>query len=172
MKRVLITGMSGTGKSTVIAALAAQGYHAVDADSPAWSAWVAIPHDAGSSDAATEERGIWRTHDWLWREDRIRGLLSTTDGDLLFVSGCAPNMRQFYPEFAHIVLLSAPPSVIRERLATRTTNAYGKHPEELARILRQVQTVEPLLRRVASLEVDTSAPLVEVIETILGHVER
>ena len=94
----------------------------------------------------------------------MRCLLTTTDGELLFVGGCAPNMRQFYPEFEHIVLLSAPPHLLRERLATRTTNAYGKHPDELTRVLRQVQTVEPLLRRVASLEVDTSAPLVQVIE--------
>jgi predicted ATPase len=32
MKRVLLTGMSGTGKSTVIKELAARGYKAVDTD--------------------------------------------------------------------------------------------------------------------------------------------
>lgn len=32
VKRVLLTGMSGTGKSTVIAALAARGYKALDTD--------------------------------------------------------------------------------------------------------------------------------------------
>jgi dephospho-CoA kinase len=32
VKRVLITGMSGTGKSTVIAELAARGYNAADTD--------------------------------------------------------------------------------------------------------------------------------------------
>ena len=32
MKRVLLTGMSGTGKSTVINELAARGYKAVDID--------------------------------------------------------------------------------------------------------------------------------------------
>src|SRR5579871_1075677 len=120
--------MSGTGKSSVIAALAARGYRAIDADTPAWSAWVRIARDAGMLDAEAEEQGIWRTHDWLWREDRIHRLLTTRDGDLLFVSGCAPNMRRFYPEFEHIVLLSVPLHVLRERLAARTTNAYGKQP--------------------------------------------
>ena len=32
MKQVLITGMSGTGKSTVVRALAARGYRAIDLD--------------------------------------------------------------------------------------------------------------------------------------------
>ena len=39
MIRVLITGISGTGKSTVTAALAAHGYRAIDADLPAFSHW-------------------------------------------------------------------------------------------------------------------------------------
>ena len=34
MKRVLITGMSGTGKSAVIQELASRGYPAHDLDSP------------------------------------------------------------------------------------------------------------------------------------------
>jgi hypothetical protein len=68
------------------------------------------------------------------------------------------------------VLLSAPVSVLVERLATRTTNSYGKHPDELARVLEHVQTVEPLLRRAASAEVDTSAPIDRVLETILDIV--
>lgn len=40
MKRVLITGMSGTGKSAVIRELAARGFRAVDIDTPEWSHWV------------------------------------------------------------------------------------------------------------------------------------
>ena len=77
---------------------------------------------------------------------------------------------KFYPQFDHIVLLSAPAQVIRERLATRTNNPYGKHPDELARVLQLQRTVEPLLRRAASLEVDTSAPVGQIIEIILGLV--
>lgn len=42
MKRILLTGMSGTGKSTVICELAALGYKAVDADSDEYSEWVEV----------------------------------------------------------------------------------------------------------------------------------
>jgi hypothetical protein len=35
-----------------------------------------------------------------------------------------------------------------------------------------VQTVEPFLRRGASLEVDTSVPIAQVVEIILGHVQH
>lgn len=151
--------MSGTGKSTVIRELAARGYKAIDTDADEWSEWV--------SDGGDEPGGLSGEPDWVWREDRIERLLSTEDADVLFVSGCKSNQGKFYGRFDHIVLLSAPTGLLIERLATRTTNPYGKHPEELARILGHVQTVEPRLRRAATLEVDTSAPVNRVIEAVL-----
>jgi shikimate kinase len=150
--KVLLTGMSGTGKSTVIRELAARGYKAVDAD-----------YD-GLSETGSDG-------DWVWREDRIQSLLSTEAGEVLFLSGCATNQGKFYPQFDHIVLLSAPAAVIVDRLATRTNNPYGKDPEDLAQVLHHLKTVEPLLRRSAGHEVDTSAPLDEVVATLLRLVQ-
>ena len=86
---------------------------------------------------------------------------------MLFLSGCAPNQGRFYPQFDHIVLLTAPAAVLVARLATRATNPYGKHPDEVARVLALQQTVEPLLRGGAGLVVDTSAPLDQVVATVL-----
>lgn len=88
MKRVLITGMSGTGKSSLLDELAARGYRAV------------------------------------------------------------------------------------ERLATRTANPYGKDPAEVAQVLRYRQTVEPLLRAAATLEVVTTVPVARVADIVLDHVLR
>jgi dephospho-CoA kinase len=156
MQRVLLTGMSGTGKSTLIHELSERGYTAVDTDSDEWSEWVTVPGQGP---------------DWIWRADRMQRLLSTADADVLFVSGCKTNQGAFYAQFDHIVLLSAPVQLIVERLATRTTNAYGKHPDELAEVLAYLESVEPLLRRSATVEVDTSAPIAQVIETILSLVE-
>lgn len=163
MKRVLLTGMSGTGKSTLICELAARGYKAIDTDSDEWSEWVNVAGDEAAGQPAEP--------DWVWREARIQRLLSTEDANVLFVSGCKSNQSKFYAQFDHVVLLSAPTRLIVERLATRTNNPYGKHPDELAQVLWYVQTVEPLLRRGASLEVDTSAPVSQVIVTILSLVQ-
>lgn len=153
MKRVLLTGMSGTGKSSVISRLSGLGYKAVDLDHPAWSEY-------------NDEL------DWVWREDLVEQLLAEEDGDLLFVSGCATNQVKFHSRFSHIILLSAPAGVLIERLKTRTNNPYGKRPEELAEVLGYLETVEPLLRRVAGHEIVTTMPLDEVVSTILRIVRR
>jgi hypothetical protein len=69
------------------------------------------------------------------------------------------------------VLLTAPAAVLVARLANRTTNPYGKHPDEAARVLALQQTVEPLPRAGAGVEVDTSAPLDQVVATVLRVVQ-
>ena len=166
MKRILLTGVSGTGKSTVIGELAARGYKAVDADCDEFSEWVEVIGDSGTDLSPAEVN-----RDWMWREDRIQDLLSTEDTDVLFLSGCAENMRKFLPQFDHVVLLSAPADVIVERLGTRTNNPYGKHPDEVARVLGLLETVEPLLRSAAGHEIDTSACLDDVVATVLRLVQ-
>lgn len=149
MKRILLTGMSGTGKSTVIRTLSARGYRAVDLDEPGWS--------------RTGPDG-----DWVWQEDAVQSLLSSSEEEeSLFVSGCATNQVKFHSQFDEIILLSAPVDVLVSRLATRTTNSYGKHPDELAEVLGYVETVEPRLRNVASHEIDTRARLDEVVAQVI-----
>jgi dephospho-CoA kinase len=154
--------MSGTGKSTVIGALAARGHKAVDADEPEFSELVSVPEG--------ELTGLGFGADWMWREDRIDALLATQDADTLFVSGTSPNQGKFYARFDLVVLLTAPAALIAQRLATRTNNNFGKDPDQLARTLRLQQEVEPLLRRRADMEVDTTAPLDEVVATIVERV--
>jgi dephospho-CoA kinase len=148
MKRILLTGMSGTGKSTVIAGLAGMGYAAIDLDAAGFCEW--------------DSNG-----DELWLEDPVHRLLADEKGSALFVAGCAANQGKFYGLFDHIVLLSAPEAVMTERLATRTNNPYGKDPSEAARILEQKKTIEPMLRRTATVEVDTSGSIDQVMEAIL-----
>ncbi len=168
MERVLLTGMPGTGKSTLIAELAVRGYRAVDIDADEWSEWIEVEC---AGDAISPDSPVRPGRDWVWREDRVRGLLSTEDADVPFVSGCAANMSKFYARFDHVVPLSVPDAVIVGRLAARTSNTYGKRPEEVARVLGLVRTIEPRLRGGAGHEVDTGVPLDQVVVQVLRLVD-
>lgn len=50
-------------------------------------------------------------------------------------------------------------------------NPYGKASKECRRFLDDLETVEPLLRRVASHEVRTTVSLNEVVTTVLRLVD-
>jgi hypothetical protein len=147
--------------------LAARGYTAVDADGDELSEWVEVSGQLAEAAGSPVEAD----RDWVWREDRIGALLSTENAEVLFVSGCAANMGKFLPQFDYIVLLSTPPDIMVERLRTRTNNAYGKHPDEVARVLSLKESAEPVLRSVAGHEIDTSAPLDDVVTEVLRLVQ-
>lgn len=65
----------------------------------------------------------------------------------------------------------APAGVILQRLAGRTNNPYGTTARTRARVLEHLETVEPRLRKAAGHEIDTSAPLDEVVQAILNLVQ-
>lgn len=155
VKRILLTGMSGTGKSTLIAELRERGYRAVDAD------------DGLSEYRALDGGG----REWIWREDALRELLEVDDAGVLFLSGCASNQGKFYPQFDAIVLLTAPLEVMLERVRSRTTNAYGQRAEDVGEILVNKRDIEPRLRRSATLELDTRAPIEELVRALIALVE-
>jgi shikimate kinase len=151
VSRVLITGMSGTGKSSALIMLGERGHRVVDTDSDEWSEWVTLPDGS---------------RDWIWREGAIRDLLIHHREGALFVAGCKTNQRKFYPLFDHVVLLSAPAEVILARIAVRTNNPYGKSEEERVQILGYLAKVEPRLRASATDEIDASLPLHEVVDKL------
>jgi dephospho-CoA kinase len=158
MPRILVTGMSGTGKSSALAELGRRGYRVVDTGDPGWREcrkYVELSDEV--------HRG-----EWLWVEERITALLDSDDGRSLFVEGCVRNQSKFYDRFNAVVLLSAPADVILDRVARRTTNDYGKTPLERAMILTDLAEIEPLLRRECTHELDASRPLDDIVADLIA----
>jgi dephospho-CoA kinase len=148
VRRILVTGMSGTGKSSALAELARHGFRTVDTDEPGWTV----------EDAAG---GQW------WDEQRIAELLADDGGPTLYVSGTVSNQGRFYDRFDAVVLLSVPADVLVHRIATRATNPYGKSDEERELILSHLREVEPLLRATCTHEIDATLPLARVVELLV-----
>jgi AAA domain len=158
MARILVTGMSGTGKISALNELGLLGYRVVDTDDPGWTDWVAVPGERGGGE-------------YVWAEDRMTELLALDDPRTLFVQGCVRNQGKFYDRFDAVVLLSAPAPVILERIAGRTANDWGKSPDDRELILHQLETVEPQLRGGCTHELDASRPLDDVVADLVAIAE-
>ncbi len=148
MTRVLVTGMSGAGKTTLLNGLAQRGHAVIDTD---YEGWV--------------------LGDGLWDAPRMATLLE--QGRDIVVAGTVENQGDFYDRFEHVVLLTAPLHVLLARLSSRSSNPYGRIPAEQVEVAHYVRTVEPLLRRTCTLELDGRAypvDLVDAVEALLIQV--
>jgi dephospho-CoA kinase len=139
--RVLVTGMSGAGKTTVLDELRRRGHMTVDTD-----------------------YGGWKLPDGMWDQVRMDMLLAENSD--LVVSGAVENQGRFYDRFEHVVLLTAPVEVLLDRVQGRTNNTYGKSAEQQAEIIHFTETVEPLLRKGSTLELDARRPVPELADAI------
>ena len=144
--RVLLTGMSGVGKSTLVHELRRRGCAAYDAD------------DDGFSEPREDGR-------WGWRADLVADLFARHTDGLLFFAGCSE--EQAHLPFDYRVLLTAPRDVLIERLRTRTSSAYGRAGPELPQVLADLDEIEPLLRRSADLVLEATAPPAELADRLL-----
>jgi dephospho-CoA kinase len=146
---VLVTGMSGTGKSTALAELGRRGHRIVDTDDPGWILHAETPDGPEP----------------VWDLDRIGALLDEHRVGWLFISGCVANQGVLYDRFDAVVLLSAPVDVILARVVDRA-NPFGSQPEERAKIARDLAAFEPPLRAGADYEIMTTAPVAEVVTAL------
>lgn len=148
MNPILVTGMSGVGKSTVLGELRARGFACIDMD------------DANLSFMDEEGHQHWRT-------DVLVRLLDDHRERTTFVFGCAEEQASLYGRFRAIVLLSAPLDVMLDRIRSRSTAGFGQTPTQLGRVLEDLRSIEPLLRRGCTHEIVTTVPVSEVVDRIL-----
>lgn len=135
--RVLLTGMSGVGKSAVLDGLRERGWQTVDTDVDG----LVDEHPDRTELRLAEIAAILEQP----RHDRPLVLAATGEGQ-----------GELYPLIDHVVLLTAPWPVLAERLRTRPGNDFGKDPSEAERVRRDQEDYEPLLRKGADLVLDTS----------------
>jgi hypothetical protein len=173
MTLVWVTGSSGVGKSTICALLKVRGELAVDADWEGYSHWVDRTSGQVVVDPPYPVPAGWLGR-FAWRISRaeVEALAARAHDRTAFLCGSAENEAEVWDLFDLVACLVADNETIRIRLETRTTNAFGKHPEELAAALGWNDDVESTYRRLGAMIIDGRRPPPEVADAILAAASR
>ena len=151
---VLVTGMSGTGKSTVLRELARRGHAVVDTDDPGWI--VGSPGSDTDGPDGPEP---------LWDLDRMAALVEQHRTGWLFIAGCVMNQGAMYHRMDAVVLLSAPVDVLLGRVTVRS-NPFGSTPGDRAMIVADHAAFQTQLRAGATDEIVTTVPVEDVVRRL------
>ncbi len=168
---VLITGVSGSGKTTIAAELTERGYKACNMDqAEGLSAWV----DIATGEVATDNRetvpGWLEKYDWRWGEQKLHQLLSQNSDT--FFCGSSGNQAQFYPLFDKVFLLEMNDELIQDRIFNyERDHTYGRRPGELETILGYYKSFQDTAKAAGAEVINPDQPLAKVVDDILKQVQ-
>lgn len=173
MAVVWLTGNSGTGKSTVCGVLRARGYVALDADEDGFSRWIDRASGEVVMDPPYPVPGGWLDrYGWAIVRERVETLVEESRFRITFLCGSAENEADIRDLFDVVVCLVIDEDTLRHRLATRTTNPFGQHPEELAAALKWNPRMRAIYESLGATIIDASKPLTEVVDSLIDAVQE
>jgi broad-specificity NMP kinase len=170
---VWVTGSSGVGKSTVCTLLKGLGELAVDADWDGYNHWFDRSSGQVVVDPLYPAPAGWLER-FAWRISRaeVEALAARMTDKTAFLCGSVENEVDVWDLFDLVVCVVVDNETLRDRLLTRTTNAFGKHPEELAAALSWNDGAESTYRRLGARIIDGRRPPAEVADAILAAAGR
>lgn len=170
MKKIFITGISGTGKTAVTAALQNVGYRAISLDEePGLCHWYDKINKKRVTYRAVLDKEFISAHEWICDEDKLRQLLDSNSVPV-FVLGMAENQAELLPLFDTILLLSCRPEIFIARIMQREDNEFGQEESAQKYILETYQKFEKGMVEAGAVRIDAEPAIPEVVAAILRTV--
>lgn len=148
MQKVLLTGMSGVGKSTILNQLKVEGFLTVDLDNSGW-----INYDV-------------KEEDYLMDTTKIIDFITLHEKEVVFLAGTTINQIHIYPYLDFVISLTAPLEVMKERIQNRENNPFGKTEDEWSKIVSDKVTFEEQIFKSSDYVISTDKPLQDVLKEI------
>lgn len=169
--KYLITGVAGSGKSTVAHELSKRGYAAYDTDA-GFSYYVEKATGKRCDHPQTPSLEWYAEHERVFDEEILEGLFKKHAGEPIFICSITANQKKYYPQFDKIFLLSAKDDLLAHRLQTRTNSDFGKHPVDFHRVFAGKKDFEDEVIAAGGIKIDSSRSLGTVIDEIASHINE
>lgn len=165
IKNHLITGGSGTGKTSVATELERRGYNVIHGDRVL--AYVGDPETgrALKGPPPDVDRVAWGYAHWIWPADVVRAIAADTRQPVTFFCGGARNAQKFLDVFERVFVLALDVETLNRRLDGRPKEP-GFAPDERAEVLRLHKSGDHLP---PGIRIDASGPVASVVDGILAR---
>ncbi len=175
MSLYLISGTSGTGKSQACHELEERGHEAYDTDDDGLARWqhkqTGYIHPKSSVKPEMRTAEFIAEHSWNVPRELLEGLASKAKDHPIFVCGSVGNEDELRDIFGAVFALYVDDETLKSRLATRSTNDWGKQPHELEQTLQDHHEAYDRYRKLGDFVIDASQPPKRVVDEILTYIE-
>lgn len=166
----LVTGTSGTGKSTILKQLQQKQYSTIGIDEePGLVTWInketgkTVPRGA----ELTEE--FIAVHDWGCDIDKLKNVIATKDTPVIICGSC-DNIQDVISLCEQSMILVCEPEVFLPRLEQRTDNEFGKNEAAQKAILSYYKKYREDCLKTGAISIDASQSIDDVVSDVIENV--
>lgn len=175
MAAYLISGPSGSGKSSVGRELQKRGFKVVETDfEPGFSGW--FNNETGekvTNPPPQPHTKIWfEAHSWLWDASKVNELISDNASKEVFFCGGAYNEKDFYDLFDLRFALHTDSETLISRLRPREPKTWVDDSPALLKLLDWNSRFEAYSVKNGAILIDSTAPTTKIVDEILSHVKE
>lgn len=172
-KSIFITGVAGSGKSSISKELNKLGYKAYDIEELE-GMFKMIRRDTGEDFEDYNNADIEKVKnaDWICDKNKLKELLQKQNDGIMFYCGVASYNDKMIPFFDQTILLKASPEVVRKRLNNREgTDDMGNTAENREWVLSWKDWWENQMVEQGAIVVDADGSSTEVAQKIIEMVQ-
>ncbi len=169
MKRIYITGASGTGKSTIAKRLKESGMPSFDLDKEeGLCTWIHKTTQERSRWNPEKDAEFFESNDYVCDKEKLAGLMSQHEetDEAVVVVGLCDNQAQLLDLFDKIILLTCPEEVFLKRINERE-QPFGKGESEKQMILGWYKDVEKESLENGAITINVDQPIEEVMNEVI-----
>ena len=107
-------------------------------------------------------------HRWELLRSRVDEIKTASHHELVFLCGSVQNDTEEWDLFDVAICLTIDEGTLRERLESRTNNAFGKAPAELAAILSSRDLDLDRYRALGAVIIESTRSITEVADQVLA----
>ena len=170
--KALLTGIAGTGKSTIIKAFNDRGVTAIDLhDVQELFCWRNIKTDEIVKYSPVQSKEWFEENGRFCDIEKLKEILSRYD-DVIVAGTTSEEQKEFISHFDKVILLQCNAETIVHRMKTRNNKSgYGKTKAEQEDNIRWQEEFDSLLISLGAVPVDTSGNLDDVVAKIISLIQ-
>lgn len=172
MKRIFVTGVSGTGKTTIAHILKSRGINSISIDEEQGLCYWKNKVTGNIVDyEAVLDKEFIDKHDWVCDITRLKSLIDSSSLPTV-VLGIATNQNDFLDLFDKIILLQCKPETFIKRIMQRTDNDFGKDKSAQEYLLKTYKDFEEGLLRRGARPINVDDPIERVVELVMEEIDK
>lgn len=172
MSLIFVTGISGSGKSTVWRELKHRGYEAYDVDEDGLAKWqhneTGYIHPKSSVKPHQRTPEFLVAHSWNVPRTEVEELASKTKDRNVFLLGAFANQDDVIDLFGKVIALTIDKQTLADRVKNRPDSGFGKSEHEFDAIMDCYDDVYDKYKRLGYITVNSNRPIDEVVDDVVA----